>query len=400
MTEEVKTIKLGLEPNYPPYAFTDSDGTLAGFGVDFAAGMNKICPDINIEVVEELWSNCWNDDTGVGSAVLDGTVDGCVSYIHTHMRNTQAEFSDAMLDDNKAAGILTLLDEKGNPLVTGMDDLAGKTLIDVAGWAPAAEELKFVKNQCTNAPFSEDVKVVNAEVNEDYDNPNDVAMKMLRDGEGDAIFLMADHASSYNNPKCPEDAVYDCELWKGFGEEYAYVQTGQFGYVVNGTTFSLSKKGSGIRNLLRPCMTKFMASRQYYNICAKHDLTDLCYKNSFFDEDRKTIPKYNKPTTSILYDCTDGYCPCSAGMTEVASSQNSDDGGFPVWAIVVIVVGAVLLLALLVVVSSRRKTARVQQERKDREQRAADEMKRRTVAGQVTQGPPVDSVTVSSGNSR
>ena len=44
---------------------------------------------------------------------------------HDHIR----EFSDAILNDVKPAGLLTLLDQDGTPTVKGMDDLAGKKII-------------------------------------------------------------------------------------------------------------------------------------------------------------------------------------------------------------------------------------------------------------------------------
>lgn len=275
----IKTIKLGMDTDYPPYATATEDGRLAGFAVDFARGINSLCEHIDIELVEQDWSNCWGDDDGgkVGPAIQDGQIDGCVAYLHTQPRDSRAEFSDAMLDDTKSAGLLTLLDPDGNPMVSGMNDLEGKTLIDVEGWAPSAEGLKFITNKCTNERYSDHVNIVVPGA-EDYPNTsaNDAAMAMLRNGEGDAIFLMADQATYYRN--CPEEPAWNCSLWDGFGKEFAYVQTGQFGHVKNGTTFAMTKKGSGIRELLRPCMSEFMASIEYYNICSLHNVVDKCYK--------------------------------------------------------------------------------------------------------------------------
>ena len=88
------------------------------------------------------------------------------------------------------------------------------------------------------------------------DVANDVAMQILRNGTGDAIFLYAEQAQEYG--VCPEGSVWNCSLWEGLGTEYAHVQTGQFGYTINGTTLSLSRKGSGIRELLRPCLQEFL----------------------------------------------------------------------------------------------------------------------------------------------
>eukprot|EP00439_Symbiodinium_sp_Y106_P004079 s11076_g1.t1 len=91
---------------------------------------------------------------------------------------------------------------------------------------------------------------------------------MLRNGAADAMFVYADQAKNY---QCDGTTVaaWNCTLWEGFGTEYAYVQTGQFGYVVNGTTLALSKKG------------------------------------------RIVIHEYNKETDEHSGDCSSGYCPNS-----------------------------------------------------------------------------------------
>ena len=46
-----------------------------------------------------------------------------------------------------------------------------------------------------------------------------------------------------------------CENWDGFGTEYAYIHTGLVG-TVNGTTVVMSKKGSGLADLVNPCIAK------------------------------------------------------------------------------------------------------------------------------------------------
>lgn len=109
---------------------------------------------------------------------------------------------------------------------------------------------------------------------------------------------------------CPAGSTRNCTLWEGFGTEVAYVQTGQFGHAVNGTTLSLSRKGSGIRELLRPCMQSFMLTKEYYDICVKHDLAGVCYANEFFGDDATVGGKYDLPTNKQTGDCSDGYCPC------------------------------------------------------------------------------------------
>lgn len=384
--EQVTTIKLGMDINYPPYAFKSEDGQLAGFAVDFARGMNAECPNINIELLEVTWNDCWQDADGgnIGSAIEDGTVDGCMTYIHTHVRDDRAEFSGAMLDDNKAAGLLTLLDEYGNPIVSGIDDLESKTLIDVDGWAPSGDALQYVTNQCTNSKYSTNITVLPAGVDETNSNPNDVAMQMLRNGEGDAIFMMADLAEYY--AECPTNDILNCTLWEGFGTSHAYVQTGQFGYVKNGTTFAIAKKGSGIRSKLSSCMSTYMTSKQYYQICSKYDIVEKCYKNDYFDEDGRIKYIYDRPTSDQLGSCDNGYCPCNAAVTaevKVVSDENGGDGlALPIWAIVVIVVGSVLSIAMLTwgYKTYQRRIERV------REDQQVQDLKNRVMSSTIASG--------------
>lgn len=65
------------------------------------------------------------------------------------------------------------------------------------------------------------------------------------------------------------------------GQTLDNVETGQFGCAVIDTVLALSRKGSGIHEKLRPCMTKFIAMKEYYDICVKHHLISDCYSNDF-----------------------------------------------------------------------------------------------------------------------
>merc|ERR1712039_336506 len=70
--------------------------------------------------------------------------------------------------------------------------------------------------------------------------------------------------------------------------------------------------GSGIREVLRPCMAEFMGTKEYYDICVKHDLVSSCYKNEFFEGGEGKEDKTILPTNEQDGDCSDGYCPCDA----------------------------------------------------------------------------------------
>jgi len=316
-------LKLAQDINYPPYAYKNtSTGEVAGFGHDIAVGMSATCADLEIEVVETRWSDCWTP-TGLGARLENGEIDACMTYTHTKgLRNDYADFSYGILDVNKAAGLLVKLDENGNPKVTGSDDLSGKKVVDVGGWAPTADGLDYVENKCTGHNYAHDYRLVMAT---GAANNNDLALSMLLNGTVDAMFVYSDQAKNYKKAcaKGPSTTI-NCDLWKGFGTKFAYVQTGQFGYVNNGTTLALAKKGSGVAAKLNPCLQKFMETKDYYDICVKYDFVDSCYRNSFFPvSDDIEVHDYNKPTKEHDGDCSTGYCPCT-GVTKLELAQDID----------------------------------------------------------------------------
>jgi len=53
-------------------------------------------------------------------------------------------------------------------------------------------------------------------------------------------------------------------------------------YLINSTTITMAKKGSGVADIVNPGIRKFLLTKDYYDLCVKYDLTDLCYKNDFF----------------------------------------------------------------------------------------------------------------------
>jgi len=257
-------------------------------------------------VVETLWSNCWSSANGgsLGASLEDESLDACMTYTHTQgIRNVYADFSYGILEVNKAAGLLALLKDGKEDKVTGLSDLKGMTVVDVGGWAPTADGLGYVTNKCTGVKYSSDYNLT-------VGPSNDESLKMLFNGTADAMFVYADQAYNY---QCKDDGVektWNCSLWNGFGTKYAYVQTGQFGYVVNGTTLALSKKGTGVPEKVNPCLAKFMETQQYHDICVKHGLTDSCYPNEFFTKAEQEKKMYNIPTNEQTGDCSNGYCSC------------------------------------------------------------------------------------------
>uniref|UniRef100_A0A7S1PP33 Uncharacterized protein n=1 Tax=Alexandrium catenella TaxID=2925 RepID=A0A7S1PP33_ALECA len=136
-------------------------------------------------------------------------------------------------------------------------------------------------------------------------------MQMLVDGSADAIWLYADQAYNY---QCGTGGVtpgWDCTLWDDFGTAYAYVHTGLYGHAINGTTLAISKKGSGLADVLNPCIQKHMATESYYNVCAKHGLENDCYANQYFPGGIPAQQPWEISTNEATSACSSGYCSCS-----------------------------------------------------------------------------------------
>jgi len=294
--------------DWPPYAYLavppEGPFSLAGIGYDVIKGMGALC-NFDVSVVQTKWTNCW-DSGKLGLGLLAGYYHACMTYTHTKgERNRVGEFSKSFLKDNKPAGILTRL-VNGIPVVSSASTLKDVKIVDVKSWAPTADTLALITNQCAKKPFSGYTMISPTE------SGNDAAMQMLMSGAADAMWVYADQAYNYDCDLARGKGIvpsWNCSLWSGFGTKYAYIHTGLFGHAIAGTTLTLSKKGSGIANLVDGCMDKFLQTKEYYDICTKHKLATDCHSNSHF----KTTPKSNvwdSKTTEQTGACSSGYCPC------------------------------------------------------------------------------------------
>lgn len=58
---------------------------------------------------------------------------------------------------------------------------------------------------------------------------------------------------------------------------------------VNGTTLTMSRKGSGLNDIVNPCIDEYMRTEEYYKLCKEFDsghmLSD-CFENEFFKKDQ------------------------------------------------------------------------------------------------------------------
>lgn len=311
-------IILAQDVDYPPYAYlggVTEEFDVDGFGHDIAEKLHEVC-DIDVTLVETRWSNCWNENgkkAEIGAGLINGWYHGCMTYTNPRgERNRFLEFSEPILKNNKPGGLLTRLVD-GVPHVNGTDDLNGKKVVDVVGWAPTSDGLHFVENRCTSEP----TKFAGFEfVEPTFTNgtANENALLTLLNGDADVMWVYADQVENYKCSDTIDTKDWNCTLWEdGFGKKFAYIHTGLIGYAYTGTTLSMSKKGSGLNEILDPCIKKFKKTRSYFDVCKENDLEDSCFRNDYFPDDTNTehaLPPYKIHTNKLKTTCSDGYCPC------------------------------------------------------------------------------------------
>ena len=81
-------------------------------------------------------------------------------------------------------------------------------------------------------------------------------------------------------------------------------------------TLHVSVGGSGVAEIVNPCIQKFMETKAYYDVCSKHlGLYGSCYRNAFFPaEDPAAVLEkpWEAPTNEQSGPCSTGYCACDA----------------------------------------------------------------------------------------
>ena len=129
------------------------------------------------------------------------------------------------------------------------------------------------------------------------------------------LFSDADEAErlkcSSNNAVDLSTLAWNCSLWESLGNDFAYIHTGAREWVRNGTTLSISKKGSGLPTILNPCIDMFLRTESYYNLCVEYGLESSCFPNSYFptDTEERQTP-WSLPTSELETSCDRGYCAC------------------------------------------------------------------------------------------
>lgn len=310
-------IVLGMAPDYPPYTNFSPDGTadpidLGGFNKEFIDLIEPIC-GIKVDTVLAPWSDCWTAKPKkvyfdavteyIGEGIWEGRVHGCTAYTHTKgERGLSLEFTDAILGGKKRAGILTRL-VNGKPVISPRtSDFTNVKIGDVAGWAPTPDTFKYNINSCTGKQFK------GANLLTAGEDGNEAAVNALLDGTFDALYLYADQLNNFATTGTDAEKA----LAAGLGTQFAYIHTGLNDWSYNGTTLAISKRGSGLKEVLNPCIEKVVATQEYTTMCESYWSPSTCIQNEFSTSSGPTSYWYddlmNARTDSK--SCKDGYCTC------------------------------------------------------------------------------------------
>ena len=174
---------------------------------------------------------------------------------------------------------------------------------------------------------------VKTNMNKPFDGkgPNDRALLAVLEGQADAMWIYGDQADNYLCPSGEKQEGWNCDLWNRFGKDFAYIQVGMYTWMHNGTTFAFSKKGSGLNDLLNPCIDSFLRTKTFYDTCKfnhnNHNQLQACFPNEYFEADEKYVkPEDQKNDTTYVFNhpfsfatmdmakagqnCSTGYCNC------------------------------------------------------------------------------------------
>lgn len=311
-------ILLGMATDYPPYTKFDPDGSsspieLSGFNKEFIDLITPIC-GIKADAVLAPWSDCWTTKPSkvyfdevteyIGEGIWEGRVHGCTAYTHTKgERGLSLEFTHSILGGLKRAGVLTRL-VGGKPVVSPqLDDYTSVAIGDVSGWAPTPDTFKFNINMCTGNQFKSGSLIAPA-----AGDGNENAINALLNGTFDALYLYADQLENFKKSGTAAEKA----LAAGLGAQFAYIHTGLNGWSFNGTTLAISKRGSGLKELLDPCIEKIVKTKEYTTMCESYWSPSTCIQNDY-STGTATEYFYDKLMNerADTYTCSDGYCTCS-----------------------------------------------------------------------------------------
>jgi len=328
-------ILLGMYTDYPPYVSLKQESSyeppkLCGFNKKVGALAESVC-DIKIDFILAPWTECWTapawgktaNNTSppvaeyIGKALYEGRVHGCTGYTHSKgERGLSLEFTHSILAKDKTAGILTRLDNDGKPFISPTTvDFTPYKLGDVSGWAPTADTFWYNQNHCVDG--SPGFTTNNTIMFPNDGDGNEAAINALKSGELDALYIYADQLHNF--------IASGNEAAVGFGEKttatvqgFAYIQTGLNGWSINGTTLAISKLGSGLSQILNPCIDKIVRTSEYLEICESYFDSSSCIGGAGQSDSQSLY--YDAPmnertdaehTSEAPNKCENGYCTCS-----------------------------------------------------------------------------------------
>ena len=205
-----------------------------------------------------------------------------------------------------------------------------------------------MKNECTNEAYNSTFKIIqgkDVDLDGSYTNvtdayapgtkkgrgANDQALLAVLEGKADAMWIYGDQADNYRCPPGEKREGWSCDLWNMFGTDFAYIQVGMYQWMHNGTTFAFSKKGSGLNDLLNPCIDSFVLTQTFYDTCkidhAGHTQLQTCLPNEYIEDDKEYVkPEDQKNDMTFVFNhpwrfptidmananrnCSTGYCNC------------------------------------------------------------------------------------------
>jgi hypothetical protein len=186
-------------------------------------------------------------------------------------------------------------------------DYTGVKLGDVTGWAPTPDDFAFNKNYCVNGAPNFFISGGGKPQPAGGDG-NIPAITALKDGTFDALYIYADQVYQFLQSDDPNLRA----LADGFGTEYAFIQFGLEDWTVNGTTLTISKRGSGLGEVVNPCIKKVSMTQNYTTLCEKYFPASQCIQNQYStgsSVDQFFDNRMNARTDNN--NCASGYCTCA-----------------------------------------------------------------------------------------